>query len=249
MHTSLLQDIDVSVARASQHCHCQGVLGNPTSIGERRRQFRAQSSSPLTKYAAQHWVDHAKFENVSTCVEFDCDLSVDPKEPCFEAWLNLLDVDTSWSNFTASHHKERRGSLRYYASLCGSRKLATHILGNPVGRNRSPLVAALLKRHLGIAGVDIMGGQNRTLHHAASAGRCIDIVQWLIDLRKKRILGNTTPRRHPNLERRMGYESRAYLATSRTRMTVLCCTWYQKVHTLKLYGYCCGTEEMSLRWI
>jgi hypothetical protein len=155
-----------------------------------------QSRSPLAKYAAEHWVDHAQFEKVSTRVEDGMRRLFDPARPHFETWLNLHDIDTTWFDFTGSNGDRPRGSPLYYASLCGFRDLTAHLLAEnpqhvnaPLGLNRSPLAVALYKGHFGVANllhqcgadVGIRGGRNRTFLHASSARGRIDIVQWLLD--------------------------------------------------------------------
>ena len=89
-----------------------------------------------------------------------------------------------------------RGSPLYYASLCGLRGLTAQLIAeNPqhvtgqVGRNPTPLVAALHRRHFDIAdllhqaGADlcIRGDGDMTLLHAASSEGFVDVANWLFD--------------------------------------------------------------------
>jgi len=46
-------------------------------------------SSPLANYAAQHWVSHAQFENVSTQVQKVMECLFDPDQPHFAVWVKL----------------------------------------------------------------------------------------------------------------------------------------------------------------
>ena len=100
-------------------------------------------------------------------------------------------------------------------------------VGNPVGLNRSPLVAALLKLHFGIADLlyqrnadaGIRVGRSQTLLRATSAGGRINIVQWLIDSEEKECSRKHDGKTPPHLEQRMDYQGRTYLSTPRTKMT------------------------------
>ena len=60
---------------------------------------RADSTSALYKYAAQHWVDHAHIGNVSSQIEYEMRRLFDPTKPYFTAWLNSYDPDVEWTSF------------------------------------------------------------------------------------------------------------------------------------------------------
>ncbi|KAH9069508.1 hypothetical protein EDB83DRAFT_2551109 [Lactarius deliciosus] len=49
----------------------------------------AESGSPLSHYAARHWVDHAQFESVSLHIEDGMRSLFDPAKPYFPAWLKV----------------------------------------------------------------------------------------------------------------------------------------------------------------
>ena len=151
-------------------------------------------SSPLAKYAAEHWVDHARFKKVSTQIEDGMRLLFDPAKPYFEAWLELYDMDSGWGTF-AGYGKKPRGSPLYYASTCGLYNMTAHLIAKypmdvnaALGRYLSPLVAALHKRHFDVAellyqrnaDVDIIGYRNRTPLHAAALDGLVDIAEWLL---------------------------------------------------------------------
>ena len=67
---------------------------------------------PLVEYAAQHWTEHAQFENVSSRIRMD-DL-FDGSKPHFAARLMVHDIDERWANFWK--HKSRR--MWFSALLC-----------------------------------------------------------------------------------------------------------------------------------
>jgi ankyrin repeat protein len=135
----------------------------------------AKSTSPLSSYAAQHWVDHAQFGNVSLRVEDGMRRLFDPAKSYFIAWLNTHNLDHEWTSFLRDdlYSRQRSGSSKpeiaslgeddaalclYYAALCGFRDLTNHFLTSypqhinaSVGFNKSPLVAALHVRHIHVA--------------------------------------------------------------------------------------------------
>ncbi|KAF8259887.1 hypothetical protein EI94DRAFT_1750217, partial [Lactarius quietus] len=73
---------------------------------------------PLIKYAAQHWADHAQFENVTSRVQDGMGDLFDASKPHFAAWLDVHDIDEEWTDFSYER-SECRGSPLYYASFCG----------------------------------------------------------------------------------------------------------------------------------
>ena len=77
------------------------------------------SGLPLAKYAAQHWVDHAQFENVSSRVQDRMDDLFDASKPHFAAWLRVHNIDESWANFSF-WSSPSDGSPLYYAASVGS---------------------------------------------------------------------------------------------------------------------------------
>ena len=151
--------------------------------------------SPLVKYAAQHWVDHAQLDKVSSRVRDGMDDLFDISKPHFAAWLQVHDIDEDWPSF-APGSREGVGSPLYYAAFCGFYDLAERLITmHPEqvnargGRNLFPLPAALYKRHLHVANllyrhgavVDVRGSYEYTPLHAVSCSDQVDIMQWLFD--------------------------------------------------------------------
>jgi ankyrin repeat protein len=171
----------------------------------------AESTSPLSGYAAQHWVDHAHFGNVSLRVEDGMRRLFDPAKPYFTAWLNSYDPDNEWTSFLrddsdsifvfareskfTSLGEDDAPLCLYYAVLCGFHNLTKYLITKypqhvnaTVGRNKSPLAAALRNRHLQVAellhqygAVGPIRHNGRTLLHAASADGLVDVTQWLLN--------------------------------------------------------------------
>jgi ankyrin repeat protein len=171
---------------------------------------KTKSGSPLSRYAARHWVDHAQFGSVSLRVEDGTRLLFDPAKPYFTAWLNSYNLDHKWrsfpqgdigapirltSTFTSSGEADAPLCL-YYAALCGFYDVTKDLIAiHPqhvnarVGLNWSPLVAALCNRHIHVAELLRQHGAvlhtsygGRTLLHAASKDGMMNVVRWLLNI-------------------------------------------------------------------
>ena len=151
--------------------------------------------SPLIKYAAQHWVDHAQFGKVSSRVREGMDDLFDSSRPHFAAWLRVHDIDESWSTFS-SGPRHSVGSPLYYAALCGFYDVTERLImkyseqvNARGGRIIAPLPAALYMGHIHVANllyrhgavVDVQGDYNYTPLRAASHHGQVDIMRWLLD--------------------------------------------------------------------
>ncbi|KAH9029613.1 ankyrin repeat-containing domain protein [Lactarius pseudohatsudake] len=153
---------------------------------------------PLVKYAARHWVDHARFEKVSSRVRDGMDYLFDSSKPYFAAWLRVYDIDgdnpVELTHF--SGYSDPPGSTLYYAAFCGFYDLTERLIVkhpeqvNPGGGYmRAPLPAALSKRYFGVADllcehgavVDVRGSYKRTPLHAASIRGLVDTMRWLLN--------------------------------------------------------------------
>ena len=151
--------------------------------------------SPLLKYAAEHWADHAQFERVSSRVREGMDDLFDSSKPHFAAWLEVHDIDEPWHSYTPKS-QDPIGSPLYYAAFCGFYDLAERlVMKHPEqinargGRVVAPLPAALSKEHFRVvkllysqgAIVDILDDDERTPLYVASVYGQIDIMRWLLD--------------------------------------------------------------------
>ena len=134
----------------------QVCLGTLLRLGEHAG-INASKEFPLVEYAAQHWVEHAHFEDVSLRVQDGMDDLFDNSKPHFTAWLQTHDMDKGWSHFGQGSRKAI-GSPLYYAAFCGFYDLAERlIMAHPEQVNLAggfilaPLPAALSKRHFRVA--------------------------------------------------------------------------------------------------
>src|SRR6266404_1025533 len=172
----------------------QACLGVLFQLDGSTNNDKVEGRFPLARYAARHWVEHAQFGMVSTRVEDGMRRLFDPTKPHFTAWIKLHDIDDKWSSFSDSSDNAP-GSPLYYASLCGFRDLAAHIIAKHPekvlargGRVHSPLAAALHNRHFEMAellhqhggAVDVTGDYHRTPLSCASRDGLVDVARWLL---------------------------------------------------------------------
>jgi len=151
---------------------------------------------PLAYYAARHWVDHARFEDVSLYIQDGMDLLFDKDKPHFGIWVWVCDVDRYSHDSSTTHPKKPDAVPLYYAALCGFRGLVERLLpAHPEDLNAeggewgAPLNAALVQGHLDIAlflldgGADGQNGgkMDQTVLYIASSSGYADVVRSLID--------------------------------------------------------------------
>ncbi|KAN0136379.1 hypothetical protein V8E53_005747 [Lactarius tabidus] len=167
----------------------------------------AKSTSALSNYASQQWVNHAHFRNVSLRVEGGMRRLFDPAKPYFTAWLNSCNRDHEWLSFLpqdfyisgytkfTSLGEDDAPLCLYYAALYGFHDLTKYLITKyphhvnaTVGLKKSLLAAALSSRRIQVA--DLLyqhgaalsiGNKGRTLLHAASADGMVDVAQWLLN--------------------------------------------------------------------
>jgi len=152
----------------------------------------------LASYAAEHWVDHARFKDVPSRVQDAVEVFLDADKPHHSACLRLhrIDEGDDWFPFTDADMP--RGASLYYASFYGFYGLAKHLavkhpehVNARCGRLVSPLAAALYGMHFEVAellhehGADlnVRGDGEWTLLLLTSwdvNGR-IDIARWLLN--------------------------------------------------------------------
>ncbi|KAN0134107.1 hypothetical protein V8E53_008112 [Lactarius tabidus] len=172
----------------------QACLGTLLQLDEHAGESDA-NRSPLVKYAAQHWVDHAQLDKVSSRIRDGMHDLFDSSKPYFAAWLRVHDIDNKWEGFSP-YTRDGAGSPLYYAAFCGLYDMAERlIMEHPDqvnargGDNLFPLPAALYKKHLHVANllyrhgalVDVQGNDKDTPLHVTSMRGQVDIMRWLLD--------------------------------------------------------------------
>ena len=152
---------------------------------------------PLSGYAARHWVDHGRFENVSSTIQVAMEQLFDPDMPHFSTWVWLFDIDDPWRREMPTTHPERPQAVPlYYAILCGFRGLIEHLITTSPkdvdargGYYETPLFAAFEEDDIDTAlillqrGVDVNVLDKRGVNHLhrASEGGRLDIIQLLLE--------------------------------------------------------------------
>ena len=149
---------------------------------------------PLAYYAAEYWVDHAQFKDVSSWIRETMEYFFDADKPHYAAWLRLHDIDIFWDLFRPGTMP--CGGPLYYASLCGFYDLAKHLavkqpghVNARGGQMASPLGAAISRNYLQVAellhenGADIhiRDRDGWLLLHSTSLDGSVDCVRWLLD--------------------------------------------------------------------
>jgi ankyrin repeat protein len=163
--------------------------------------WRDKPVIPLVYYASEHWVDHARFENVLSRIRDAMEYFFDAHKPHWTAWCYVNWIDPSWTELTPHHHVPNVAFPLYFASLCGFYDLVEHLLGKHPehinargGRMLAPLVVALRRKHFQVAellhrnGADvdfrapaICGPVFKTLLGAACHSGDLKIVEWLLN--------------------------------------------------------------------
>ncbi|KAH8979084.1 hypothetical protein EDB92DRAFT_1981522 [Lactarius akahatsu] len=180
-----LEDAHTVLARA-----CLGVLLRDPNVEN------DANSAPLARYAAEHWVTHARVENVASRVREGVEQLFDPDQPYFEAWVQLHDVDAESPDPPNLADMKSGARPLYYAALCGLHELVDHLTleyrqytsarGGLLG---TALHSASYAGHLQIVrsflgngvDVDVRDHWNGSpLQWASFMGHC-DIVQCLLD--------------------------------------------------------------------
>ena len=138
--------------------------------------------SPLAGYAARHWVEHAQFEDVASCVKDGMKRLFDADKPHFEAWVGIYNIDpeVSWV------HNPKHPSPLYYSALCGFYDLVEHLtITHPEyvnafgGQFRFPLLAALGQGHVEIAELLLKHGADIDARKATGKTMLLTAIYWL----------------------------------------------------------------------
>ena len=154
------------------------------------------ATAPLARYAAQHWVDHARVENVASRIRDGMESLFDPDQPYFSAWVKLYDIDRRlWDDGLKSKIRPEAAPL-YYAAFCGFHEIVEHLsLKHPQYANAisglagTALHSASNAGHIEVVrsllkcgeGVDVRGAIGLSPLQLASIMGHLNIVQCLLD--------------------------------------------------------------------
>jgi len=144
---------------------------------------------PLAKYAARHWLDHARFKNVLPTVDPGMKLLFDPNKAHLAAWLWIYDPTSVWHvNKRGERPSRPNGTSLHYAAFFGFHTMVKHLITehsqdvNACGLHKmsTPLHWASSKGHVKVVRYLLEHGANVTaqcedgsmpLHWAARKGR------------------------------------------------------------------------------
>jgi hypothetical protein len=119
---------------------------------------------PLAIYAARYWVDHARFDDVSSSIEEAMERLFDPARSHFATWVWIYDIDHPFREImSAPYPTLPRAVSLYYATLCGF---------------RGPLECLTATRP---QDVNARGGYHSTPLHAGVSEGNIDVVTLLLE--------------------------------------------------------------------
>jgi ankyrin repeat protein len=154
-------------------------------------------SLPLAQYAAQHWADHAQFENVSwnvlSHIQDQVDRFLDADNPHLAAWLWLSRRNRSWRTETRPTPLEatpllymaENGSTAIIRYLISTRSKDLHARDGLYG---TPLHAALHEGHVEACllllqhfdDVDVRDSMGQTILHLAASYGHLEVLRMLI---------------------------------------------------------------------
>jgi ankyrin repeat protein len=122
----------------------------------------------LAEYAAEHWVDHAQFENVWSEVKDGTKRLFNPNKSHFSVWVWICDPELpSWIRFERFERlSQARATPLHYAAFCGMHDIATFLIVehsqdvNAWGfdREETPLQVSLRRGHAEVARVLLKHG-------------------------------------------------------------------------------------------
>jgi ankyrin repeat protein len=160
-----------------------------------------ENSSPLARYAAEHWVTHAQFEHGSFRIQKAMECLFDFDKLYFRHWIELYDIDTRYGRSSALSQflpfTKTDATPLYYAAQCGFEDLVRHLIARypqhvsaTGGYCMTPAVAALAGKHFEVARLLHQNGSSvdprghflwSPLHSAAHVGD-LEMVRILVEL-------------------------------------------------------------------
>jgi len=154
---------------------------------------------PLAWYAAEHWVDHTKFEKVESQVEVVLEHLFDPIKPHLRACIWMYDVEKKHSRFrgTCAHQPPPlEATPLYYAASLGfsglvKRLVAIHAedVNARCYDNRTPLFVACRRGYVDVARLLLDHGADMNAQtvsemmplHVASSNGHLGVAQLLLE--------------------------------------------------------------------
>ena len=154
---------------------------------------------PLAEYAAEHWLGHARFENVSSYVEDGMKRLFDPSKRHVSLWTWIYDpqsFERPVHTYPEDLNEARAGPL-HYAAFCGLHDVVKFLIfehsqdvnARSFDNNETPLHAALHGGHADIALLLLEHGSDAkakddnedTPLHLASQGGHVEVARVLLE--------------------------------------------------------------------
>ena len=154
------------------------------------------ATTPLTQYAAEHWVTHAQVEDVASRVHDGMERLFDPDRPYFSAWVKVFDVETCFYGEDPEMERLPGAAPLYYAARCGFHGMAEYLVlkypqyANAIGgESGTALHTASCEGHIAVVrsllkcGVDVdsRGRWNLSPLQLASPAGHVDVIEYLLD--------------------------------------------------------------------
>ena len=170
----------------------QACLGVLLHLDDSTRETTLQNF-PLAAYAAQHWVNHAKFRKVSSRIQDGMENLFDPDLPHFSRWIRVHSIDDSKR---PGDDNLFEAAPMYYAALCGFSDVVEKLLReypefvNARGSRRGTAFHAASRRNYVNVGqsllkhgadVNSLGRWGRTPLHIAALWGNLEIGHWLLE--------------------------------------------------------------------
>ena len=156
---------------------------------------------PLAEYAAEHWLEHARFEGVSPNVEEGMKQLFDRTKAHLSIWLWMYDPTVAYwqrrENLRPDGPSPPRGTPLHYTAFCGLHHIAkilateypTDVNSQGFDNSSTPLHLASRKGHVDVArmlvglGADmsVQDKDGRTPLHLASSRDRVDVARMLVE--------------------------------------------------------------------
>jgi len=185
--------ISLSPAHALVAQTCLGILLHldRTTTRDSLKQY------PLALYAACHWLEHVRFEDVPQCVEDGMKQLFDPRKPHLGIWTWIYDPrNPSMDPLRTERPSTPKGTPLHYAAVCGLHRISKFLaisssdLHSRVFDNEwTPLHVASAYGHVEVTRVLLEQGADMTVRdshgktplHVASGNGHVEVACFLIE--------------------------------------------------------------------
>src|SRR5260221_9966827 len=83
---------------------------------------------PLATYAAEHWVGHARFQDVSPKIQDGMKRLFDPNNHHLSVWVWIHDPDPEYAHSRSKRPSQAKATPLYYAAACGLHDIAQFLI-------------------------------------------------------------------------------------------------------------------------